>query len=640
MRIDVKKFLFVGLMEEKDLFFAKAQEVGLVHFIQPSQIKEIPQEIQDITLAIKVLRGLPVTEQVELENYSEAANITAEILKIKHTLDKLGEEQRIFQLEAARIAVYGDFSLDDIAYIEKYGYRKIQFFFAKQKAVNLNALPPNLFWVGTSYGLDYFVSINPEPVSYDKLIEMHILHSLSHVRQKLQLLQDEITLQEQKLKTYAKYNTFLHHALVYKLNKYNLRFAQKSVKTVLNDALFAVEGWVPADKTTPVQKLVKEMDVDMQEIAIEPKDAIPTYLENDGVRRVGEDLVHIYDTPSHRDKDPSIWVLSFFALFFAMIIGDAGYGVIFLMIAGFLYYKFPRMTSMARRMVKLLAILGGACLIWGIAIHSWFGIEFSPDSSVSKFSMLHWISENKAAYHIAHKDETYKEIIKSNPQLENVSDPHEFLLKATKEKGGHIVHEVENRFNDNFLLEAAILLGIIHLTLSFLRYIRRNWAGIGWIIFIWGAYFYFPSYLQTTSLMNYVFGLDAVSLATNGWYMMWGGLALAVGINVAMHGIYGALDLMHVIQIFADVLSYLRIYALGLAGAIVSGILLQIASSSIIFLGILLLIIGHMINIALSVMSGVIHGLRLNFIEWYHYSFEGGGKMFNPLRKIEIEKGD
>lgn len=94
---------------------------------------------------------------------------------------------------------------------------------------------------------------------------------------------------------------------------------------------------------------------------------------------------------------------------------------------------------------------------------------------------------------------------------------------------------------------------------------------------------------------------------------------------------------MNVIQIFADSMSYLRLYALGLSGALVVSTMTELASGMHVVLGGLLLLVAHTVNLALCVMGGVIHGLRLNFLEWYHYSFEGGGKKFNPLKKIELE---
>ena len=119
---------------------------------------------------------------------------------------------------------------------------------------------------------------------------------------------------------------------------------------------------------------------------------------------------------------------------------------------------------------------------------------------------------------------------------------------------------------------------------------------------------------------------------------MAGGLGLAFALSLIQHRLKGLLEPMTVIQIFADTMSYLRIYALSLAGAMVSATINEFAGAAIFVVGALLFVIGHITNIALSIMGGVIHGLRLNFLEWYHYSFEGGGKKFNPLRFLDKDK--
>ncbi len=79
-----------------------------------------------------------------------------------------------------------------------------------------------------------------------------------------------------------------------------------------------------------------------------------------GIFRLGEDLVHIYDTPSATDKDPSNWVLYSFALFFAFIIGDAGYGLVYLAIALFLKYKFPNVKGAGKRFINLFILISVA----------------------------------------------------------------------------------------------------------------------------------------------------------------------------------------------------------------------------------------------------------------------------------------
>lgn len=118
---------------------------------------------------------------------------------------------------------------------------------------------------------------------------------------------------------------------------------------------------------------------------------------------------------------------------------------------------------------------------------------------------------------------------------------------------------------------------------------------------------------------------------------MYGGAIIAVIIALFKHKWFGLLEATFVIQIFGDVLSYLRLYALGLSGSLLTSTMNEMAASAPLVLGIVILLCGHAVNLVLSIMGGVIHGLRLNFLEWYHYSFEGGGKMFNPLKKIDVE---
>ena len=98
----------------------------------------------------------------------------------------------------------------------------------------------------------------------------------------------------------------------------------------LGDVVFAIEAWVPSSRVKGLLALLSGLSVYCEQIAIEHHDRVPTCMENSGAAKIGEDLVHIYDTPSTNDKDPSSWVLVFFSIFFAMIVADAGYGLIYL----------------------------------------------------------------------------------------------------------------------------------------------------------------------------------------------------------------------------------------------------------------------------------------------------------------------
>ncbi|MBA3815961.1 MAG: V-type ATP synthase subunit I [Parachlamydiaceae bacterium] len=639
MRFDVKKYLFVGLEEDRSLFFSKAQEEGIIHFIdaKASTVKHIPQNAQDILKAIKILRGLPTAEQEEVVNFEITQEITQQILLLKEKSERLNEESRSVALDMARVEPFGDFSLNDIDYIQKEGHCKVQFYCAKMGKVESS--DDEVLYVTSANGLDYFVAFNLIEKQYPHLIEMFVDNPWGTLKKRHQEISNEKHICEAKLKEYAKYNNFLHHALIDTFNDHQLQQTSNYIQTPTeSEMIFSVEGWVPNNKESILQQFISEMNVHAEEIANDPNDVAPTYLENTGAARIGEDLVHIYDTPSNADKDPSVWVLVFFALFFSMIIGDGGYGLIMLLVALYIRNKHTKLTKAGKRTLDLVTILAFSVIAWGVLTTSFFGVTIAPDSSLRKVSLMSWLVEKKVDYHIQHHDETYQGWIKTYPQLATSSDPTEFLMQAhTTSSNGLVSYDAYNKFSDNIMMELALFVGVLHIILSMLRYIRRNPQNIGWVIFLVGAYLYTPIFLGAVSLVNFVFGIDQQAVAQNAIYMMYGGAAIAVIIAIYKHRWLGLLEATVVIQIFGDVLSYLRLYALGLSGSMLTATMNEMAASSPLVFGILILILGHIVNLVLSIMGGVIHGLRLNFLEWYHYCFEGGGKMFNPLKKIDIE---
>lgn len=635
MRKDLKKFLFIGGMTDKESFFKEAQRRGIIHFINPHQTSRPhpPKEVQDVISAIKILRSLPVTEQEVYSKELDSEKIIESILVLHQEQEKLNEECSLLEVEIDRIENFGHFSLDDISYIEKEGDSKVQFFTARATLFHDQPIPEGLVLISSTPDLDYYMAVNKDPVFYEKMNELKLDQELRQVEKKLKETENRLREVEHELKGFAKYNDVLHHLLVEKLNDYHLNHAQTSVQEAINQSLFVVEGWVPCNKMDQLAEITAPYSVYAEEVAIESTDSVPTYLENSGQARLGEDLVRIYDTPSSTDTDPSLWVLYGFALFFAFIIGDAGYGLVYLCLALFLRYKYPNLKGTGKRVLNLFTFLCMGCILWGTLMTSFFGMEIGLDNPLRKVSLLQWLAEKKAVYHISHQDTVFQGWVAEYPELKSVTDVHQFVSYSPQNHQGR--HIILNKLTDNVMFELALFIGVIHLIVSFLRYSKRNWHNIGWVVFLIGAYLYFPAYLRTPSLLNFVGGIN---LETGGWiglYLMGGGLFFAWGLAIIRNGWTGIFEIMTVIQVFADTLSYLRLYALGLAGAIVGSTANEIASGLPLVFGILLIMISHGINMVLATMSGIIHGLRLNFLEWYHYSFEGGGKEFQPLKLLK-----
>lgn len=628
MRVDIEKFLIVGPENQKEEFFERVQKLGIVEFINTKAMGvQRAEEVDLFVHALQILRRRPTVKEVEAGEDVGATNVIArDIVDKNERLEFALEEKRILQKEIARIEVFGDFSLDDLRNLEEQTGRKFQFFFTKRKDIDAPK-KEGVFYVGSHFGLDYYFTINKVKTSYDGLIEMTIDKSLGDLHDSLAETERKIDQFSSELAQLSHYKKQLRSGLNNALDQFQLASSKERAESNLEGHLFTAYGWIPNNKIAQFKKLEEELDVYSEPIAIEEGERVPTYLENKGAARLGEDLVGIYDTPSSTDRDPSLWVYVAFGLFFSMIIGDGGYGLILLAISLFLYYKFRKKGGLVKRVILLSTSLSIGCIIWGILTASFFGITISPDSKLRRFSFVDELVEKKGEYLVKNQTATYDELVKQHPELKEATSGKEFVRKVTKGESYPIFDE----FADNVMMEIVIFIGTIHIIISLLRYADRNLASIGWVIFMVGAYLYFPSLLKATSLIHYLFHVPEVAGAKIGLYLLFGGIGLATVLALIQKKWAGLVEPMQVISVFADVMSYLRIYALALAGVIMAQTFNNMGSKLPLVFGILIIFAGHTVNFTLALMGGLIHGLRLNFIEWYHYSFEGGGKPFNPL---------
>lgn len=639
MIVGMKKFLLIGTQDDVDEFFARAQHEGFLEFISIHGKKtvELPATIHQLVSALKIIRKLPVlppyTKGGDLEY---AKKIAQRILILKGDIEKLAEEKRLLNAEIARVQPFGDFSMDDIHYIERESGKKIQFFCRKTSKRDEGNIPEDMIYVGTDYDLDYFIAINPAPVFYTGMIEMRIDRSVGELRDHLAMIQETFEKAEDELKQYAGHIRFLHEALIEELNAFHLEKAKKEISHPIEDAVFAIEAWVPKNKVNDLYNLIAPLKIHAEEVAIDPDDRVPTCMQNKGMIEVGEDLVKIYDIPATTDRDPSAWVLWAFALFFAMIVNDGGYGLVYLALAGLLFWKFPEGVRRNIRSYKLFVLLGASCFVWGIMTSSYFGIKLSPENPLARASITQHLVDKKLDYHLHAHDDVYEEWSLKIPEIKQVSTAEQ-LYKVVPPKENKELHELLDEFNDNILLEFSLLIGVIHISLSLLRYCLRNIANIGWVAFLVGGYLFFPSMLHATSLVHFLGWVDKQTATEVGIQMLYGGIAFALVAALIQKRLKGAGEVMQSVQVFADVLSYLRLYALGLAGSIMASTFNDMGAGVGFAVGTVIALLGHSVNILLASMGGAIHGLRLNFLEWYHYSFDGGGRLFNPLRKLKAK---
>ncbi len=628
MRIDAQKILFIGPESKKKLFFETCQEFGVVHFIEPKGFIKPGSalEVERCTDALRILRSYKTCEVFQKDNGHDVDVIISDILHAKEEIFNLQNQKNSLLQELDYLQLYGAFSLEDTNELNLSLWNG-------KSSLRLAEKQPELYSFGTIEGIEYFATFAKDFKGSEGLTAIPIEKSTQDMLEEVQICQTSIEALEGRIKDALHHEKRLRNALVEASNKQHLNHAQLTAGRALDEMLFYAEGWVPLNKVAEVLARASKMNIWAELLEKEEHDIPPTVLQNKGTSRIGEDLVHIFDTPSSTDKDPSLWVLTFFSLFFAMIVGDGGYGLVFLAITFYIWKKYHPKEGLGRRFIKLVGILATTCILWGLCIHSFFGISLSPENPLRSHSPLTWLVEKKASYYLKTHDTWYQEAVRAHPALANATTPQQFLYSDySMAPNGK---EIYNLFADNVMFELALLIGSLHILFGFLRYGRKNPIGLGWALFLVGGYLYLPGYLKALSILTYAFGFSPEMMTYVGFHLLTLGPIISVSIALVKNGFTGIFEVMTGIQVFADVLSYLRIYALALAGAIVGNVINGSIDKLPLFVVPVVLIVAHLVNILLGIVGGVIHGLRLNFLEWYHYSFEGGGKEYRPLSRKE-----
>lgn len=628
MKIDLQKVLFIGAEAKKAEFLAAVQQAGTVQFIgtKVTAVDLLQSEFYDVVQAVKILQQfeVPQTPDVVITNpLSFSQSVIFDKNKLEECKALLKETKEALEC----IAPFGAIPLDEISSIEQQTHLRLKLWTALKKS-DLSSICPHLILVSEDAHYQYFISLTPEPFSPPSGLEsIPLSEKTATLAETKNSLLKEIATLEENIKRRAPLVASLKSSLITQINEAKRQRAGEEAEKVLDDRLFAMTGWVPKTQLESALSVAKSIDVFTDLLPTHPDETPPTYLENTRAKKIGEDLVSIYDTPSYTDADPSAWILVFFSLFFAMIIGDAGYGLIFLVTALLLQKKAKKASSPMKRFVKLVALLGISCMVWGFLTNSFFAIKFSPTNPLRVYSPLTYLVERQAQYHLTLQDATYQRWTDLHDGIPPTS-LQEFLYESPSSS----IDPFYDGMADGTMLELALFIGSIHIILGICRYLNRTIANAGWLFCIVGGYMYFANFLNAPSLIYYLFGINPALGASIGIQLLAGGFLFAATVSIIKNGLA---DLFFVvmagISVFADILSYLRLYALGLSGAIVSGMANSLIDKFPVIIAILIIILSHSVNILLSVVGGVIHGLRLNFLEWYHYSFEGGGKPFSPL---------
>ena len=377
------------------------------------------------------------------------------------------------------------------------------------------------------------------------------------------------------------------------LSELDLYLASATAVPAAEDTIVTLVGYAPTSKEEVVTKALDATDILYLKEEAVVEDNPPISFNNNWFVRQFEALTDMYGRPAYNGFDPTPFISVFFLLFFALCMGDAGYGLI-LIVVGLLLKKVPSFKDMA----PLVTLLGIGTVIVGFFLHTFFSIDIS----------------------------TWK-----------IFEPVKFLFLPDEIAG----------YAGGMVL--AIVVGIIHICLALvvkaIQAVKVNGFAaslgtLGWTLLIVGGVI--------------VGGLSLAGVMDSNvtkWVVIVLGVLSALGIFVfndpsrnklANVGV-GLWDTYNTATgLLGDVLSYLRLYALGLAGSMLGmafndmGLMvLGDGSNYVLWIPfILLVVIGHTLNIAMCALGAFVHPLRLNFLEFFKNSgYEAAGRNYNPLKK-------
>jgi V/A-type H+-transporting ATPase subunit I len=586
MIVKVKKITFVGLQEEKERFIARLQEIGVTHVALPMDAvepAEVARELQKVTEIRKFLS--------RLGKQTASAQLSADYSAICTRREELGQRETrllseisVLKKEREILEPWGDFDPQDIERLRSKGL-EVRFHRVAKKVFDTLSLDSVFYLINReSEGGVAFTAMASSPFDLGVPEEKIPAKSLTQIDKDIQSKQEELGRITEEYKTLSEKVQALVDAEARLKDDYEYRRVLLNAGPALDNRLFVLTCWSPVAEDELLRKIGESFTLGHFSEEPEQGERVPILLSNKRVFDSGEDLVQVYSHPSQNDFDPSGIVLYCFTVFYGMIIGDAGYGLISLALTMLLHWKVKSTSPLWMRFRRLCYLLSFSVLFFGVISASYFGVSLSPDNPLNKVLLLDF---------------------------------------GTKE-------------GQNQVMLISVIMGMIHISIALaIKFYRtKDLPTLGWIIVIWSGYFLLNSKMgkgQDNPVAMYIaiVGFALVVLFTSNSKNPI--LRILIGLN-------GALG---VVQLLADCLSYMRLFALGLATMYMCqtfNMLAEMPYKSIPYVGfipaVLILVSGHAINLLLGIMGGVVHGLRLNFLEWYRWCFEGDGLPFKPFRKI------
>jgi len=591
------KYNFLVYHRDFDSFLLKLQELGVVDISMENRNvdedeKDILARIGKISSTIKFLetRTAP-NEKISLS--LSADEIVSRVELLQREREQFDNAIKKAQKELAEVEPWGNFDFKLLGNLAEKGI-SIRFFIASEKAFNeewLNEYPIEI--INHTNGLYYFVLVDFNGISFPveaqevrapqfsaKLKEDEIKRYLNRI--------DEIN---KELDFLALYIDTLKAEQANLTNQLDFKMVKSSAIPEADNTIMVLEGWVPEDLNEKVKQVLDSESVIYISAKADKNDNAPILLRNSKFAKLFEPISKLFAFPTYAELDLTPFFAPFFMLFFGFCFGDAGYGLIFVL--GATIYKFKAKPEF-KPILSLIQILGISTVLFGVLTGTVFG------ASLVELNI---------------------------PALESFKSYF---------------------FDQDKMFKLSLILGLVQIVFGMCvkaanLWIQFSWkhaiSTISWVVLILSMAVFYVLGQNPESTLKLFSPIHMVIIGIAGVGIMFFN---SPGKNPLFNFGLGLWDTYNMATgLLGDTLSYIRLFALGLSSGILGSVFNSLAfgmapDTPVLrhIVIILILLIGHSINIFMSALGSLVHPMRLTFVEFYkNAGFTGGGRGYNPFRK-------
>jgi len=643
MIVPMKKVSLIIRGDKKSETLKKLRKLGILHIeaVEGSgkkleELKERVSLLESALFSVSEKKNKKIKQ--ENINAAKAVSVAEEISALAEEKKRCTAEKISLSAELDRLADWGEVDPEKLGALAEKGVDISLYEMPRSEYEKLGENIKTLSLQKTKTSVKFILiksGFEDEEKVIDSLkayrLEMPVI-STSEIRQKSESVNNRIKEIDEKISSFASCADGIKKAVAacekeIEFEIYATGMANENLsadgKSELSVAYFT--GYVEEENLERLKKTAKENSWGLLVEEPTEEDNVPTKLKNNKFVSLIYPLTDFLGTvPGYFEYDISGWFLSFILIFFGIIFGDGGYGLLISAVTGILIAKALASKKKVPPAFLLIGLFGLSTILWGTLTCTWFGL--SPEQ------LPEWLQKL------------------SVPVISNVYADRIWYPFWTNGEYGLTTAQNLQIF--------CFSLALVQLTVAHLKVAARNrksikiLGDIGSIMQLIGIFYVVLSFVVNAEVFSFGLVIGGIPVGTVALVLVIAGFVMSFvfsnyegnigkSILASLKNIVSVL--LGVVNVFSDIVSYIRLWAVGLAGAAISATVNELASPLLgnflfMIIAIVLLVFGHGLNMILNVLSVIVHGIRLNTLEFSsHLDMSWSGHKFRPFEE-QIEK--